>query len=122
MDYHFVRSADLVQLVGAAVSFEISSPAADAPLRRWLLDLRPATSTSSPAVLLLGEHNASSPRPEVSIHCTDDTLLSLASGKLSAEGAFLRGLLKVKGRMAVALKVKSLLAIANDSIKKRGNQ
>jgi putative sterol carrier protein len=58
----------------------------------------------------------------VSIHCTDDTLLSLASGKLSAEGAFLRGLLKVKGRMAVALKVKSLLAIANDSIKKRGNQ
>ena len=111
------RAAELVQLVGAVVYFEVSASESShpptPPSRRWLLDLR---SHCPPCLTQLAPPPSSdtgAARPEVSIQCSDDTLLSLAAGKTSAEGAFLRGQLKVKGRMAVALQVKALLALAS---------
>ena len=106
-----------MQLVGAVVYFEVSPSGSSHPSRRWLLDLR---SHCPPSLTLLAQPSPSSSssdtgaaRPEVSILCSDETLLSLAAGKMSAEGAFLRGQLKVKGRMAVALQLKALLALAS---------
>lgn len=100
-----------MQLVGAVVYFEVSSSESSRPSRRWLLDLR---SHCPPSLSQLAPPADTGPaRPEVSIHCSDETLLSLAAGKMSAEGAFLRGQLKIKGRMAVALQVKALLALAS---------
>ena len=107
----------MVQVVGAAVYFEISSKEGSA--RKWLLDLRAQQQQQQqPSVSRLSASaswNSGEVKPEASILCSDETLVALAAGKMSAEGAFLRGLLKIKGRMAVASKVKTLLEYANKS-------
>ena len=48
--------------------------------------------------------------PNVTLICSDDTLLKLSTGDLSPEYAYMRGFLQIKGQMGVAQKVKKLLA------------
>lgn len=51
--------------------------------------------------------------PPVVISCTDETFCSLIDKRLTPEFAFMRGLLKIKGPMKIALKVKILLDLAS---------
>ena len=53
--------------------------------------------------------NNSDWKPYVVLSCSDTTFLALASGESSSEFAYMRGLLKIKGSMGAALKVKALL-------------
>jgi len=54
----------------------------------------------------------SGPTPNVVITCNDSTFISLAGKTLTPEFAFMRGLMKIKGPLKEALKVKTLLDLA----------
>ena len=64
-----------------------------------------------------GSGSGSGEKPNVTLICSDETLLSLSTGALSPEYAYMRGLLQVKGQMGVALKVKLLLLDVASSLK-----
>ncbi len=96
--------------IHAKVGFQIAN-ADESYTRHWRLDLRTGEEASIRQVS--GEENsAAETRPNVLLICSDKTFLSLSNGSLSPEFAYMRGLLKIKGQMAVAMKVKALLAVA----------
>lgn len=54
--------------------------------------------------------NDSDSKADVTIICSEDVLLSLVRNETSPEMAFMRGVLKVGGNVAVAMKLKTLLS------------
>lgn len=87
----------------ARVAFNVTC---DNHSKKWVLQLLPG---EEPAVLQLSAGESLPERPNVTLSCSDATLLSLSTGSLSPEYAYMRGLLQIKGQMGVALKVKTLL-------------
>lgn len=102
------RAVELANTMKARVAFNITH---ENTTKKWILHLKPG---EAPAVFQQAE-GASSPaagltdRPNVTLICSDATLLSLSTGALSPEYAYMRGLLQIKGQMGVAMKVKALL-------------
>lgn len=54
---------------------------------------------------------------DAKIICSDSTFSALSQGKMSPEVAYMRGILKIKGQLNAALKVKTLLAHAATMMK-----
>ena len=106
------RTADLADQIHANVGFQINN-ADESYTRHWRLDLKVRDAVSIREVAA-EENSSSSSRPNVLLVCSDMTFLSLTNGSLSPEFAYMRGLLKIKGQMAVAMKVKALLSVAAD--------
>lgn len=50
-------------------------------------------------------------KPDVKIYCSDDTFLALVRGQTSPEMAFMRGILKIKGPVSIATRIRSLLEV-----------
>mmetsp|Transcript_33383 Transcript_33383/g.73542 ORF Transcript_33383/g.73542 Transcript_33383/m.73542 type:complete len:116 (+) Transcript_33383:266-613(+) len=94
----------------ARVAFEVTSSSGGKSTKRWVLHLKPG---EQPAVFQTAMGGAGGlselPAPNVTLQLSDASLLDLASGNLSPEYAYMRGLLKVQGQMGVALKVKNIL-------------
>ena len=104
--YIFARAVELTNKMKARVAFNITH---GSTTKKWIMHLKPG---EEPAVFLAP--GADSPasltdRPNVTLICSDATLLSLSTGALSPEYAYMRGLLQIKGQMGVAMKVKALL-------------
>ena len=85
------------------VAFNITSGAST---KKWIMHLKP---DEEPAVFQVEVNDTLDVKPNVTLICSDATLISLSNGSLSPEYAYMRGLLQVKGQMGVALKVKLLL-------------
>lgn len=121
--------AELVKSVAGIIRFELIAAGGNkaAPPHFFLLDLKNGKGSflawkgSSPAAGGAGKQEgkaggagaaaAAAELPsDVTITMTDADFLSLAEGKLTAQSAYLRGKLKVKGSMQLALKVQTVLA------------
>jgi putative sterol carrier protein len=93
----------------ARVAFTITS---GSTTKNWILHLKageePAVFQLAPPVTPPSLTGADV--PNVTLTCSDETLLSLSTGALSPEYAYMRGWLQIKGQMNVAQKVKKLLA------------
>jgi len=89
-------------------------------INSWIFDCKSSTNTNTSAEPMVQKityppGTLKSPRvanSDAVILCTDKTFVGLATGKTSPEFAYMRGLLKVKGQVTAALKVKSLLSLA----------
>lgn len=91
----------------ARVAFSVTS---GSTTKHWVLHLKAG---EEPAVFLLDATQTPktlTEAPNVTLICSDETLLSLSTGDLSPEYAYMRGWLQIKGQMGVAQKVKKLLA------------
>ncbi len=73
----------------------------------WNLDLK----SSSPS-LTEGTKPA-----DVTIIVNDDDFVAIAQGKLNAQQAFMKGKLKVRGKMPLAMKLSVVFSAANPSSK-----
>ena len=98
--------------VRAIVLLKIKSNDGDY-IKSWLIDF---TNHNEPKITINNNNNNNNNNNKnnayVTITCVDQTFLSLSDGSLSPEYAYMRGLMKIKGSMGVAMKVKSLLELA----------
>ena len=78
-------------------------------IRNWIID---CTNTKEVPIMKLLT-NEEEDKAGVIISCSDETFKSLTTGSLSTEYAYMRGLLKIKGSMGLAMKVKILLELMN---------
>lgn len=116
----------ICQSVGARILFEISIANSDdgsqrdpAACKYWLIDCthatHPATPTAGESIQFIENGHlvdfgkSLELKPKVTITLTDATFMALCSGSLSAEYAYMRGKMKVRGEIKTALKAKSLL-------------
>ena len=56
-------------------------------------------------------------KPSLTITVSDDDMVALADGKLNAQQAFMRGKLKLKGNMALAMKLGKVIEAAKPAAK-----
>jgi len=80
----------------------------DKDIRHWVIDC--SNTNEAPVVKLAANDDD---KAAVIISCDDSTFKSLTNGSLSTEYAYMRGLLKIKGQMGIAMKVKTLLELMN---------
>ena len=92
--------------IKAKISINISK---ENDIRKWIID---CTNTKEVPIIKLSI-NDEEDKAGVIISCTDETFKSLTTGSLSTEYAYMRGLLKVKGSMGLAMKMKTLLELMN---------
>jgi putative sterol carrier protein len=109
----------LKESINAKICFAISD-ASESAFKEWFLDL--SLSSASPSIRLLRTYLASEKsstvmkanpdtKPDVKLYCSDETFLALARGQTSPEMAFMRGLLKIKGPVSIATRIRSLLDV-----------
>jgi NAD(P)-dependent dehydrogenase (short-subunit alcohol dehydrogenase family)/putative sterol carrier protein len=79
--------------------FEFDLAGADGKRQSWTVDLK----TSSPSV-----KSGKQGTPNVTLSLGDADFVSLMTGKLNAQNAFMKGLLKIKGDMGLAMKLEAL--------------
>lgn len=96
--------------------FQVSADDDGTCTKHWLLDLKTPESASIRQVAPSAAASADN-RPNVTLVCSDKTLSALSRGSLSPEFAYVRGQLKIKGQMGVAMKVKALLELAAGLLK-----
>jgi hypothetical protein len=110
---------DLAEKVNAKIQFNIIDFPTDSILRAWQVDMMsPHTVTINELNPAEAEAVGSSSKPSdgkkvhVTISSSDETFRSLMTGQLSPESAYMRGLMRIKGPLGVALRVKALLKFA----------
>jgi len=91
-------SSDIVSKVKAVFRFDITSGSGSKC--SWLVDLN--SGSGSVAV------SAETAKADCSIAIKDEDFVSLMSGKLNPQQAFMKGLIKVKGNMMLAQKLQLL--------------
>lgn len=123
---YICRKEKLFQDLNAKIVFDIMSDGKGCGkevINSWIFDCK--TDSNSNSVVQKITHppgTLKSPRvanSDAVILCTDKTFVELASGDTSPEFAYMRGLLKVKGHVTAALKVKSLLSLAPAEVMKK---
>ncbi|KAK6735224.1 hypothetical protein RB195_018416 [Necator americanus] len=92
-----VKEKDLVKKVGT--SFRINVAAADGSVKKWTIDAK-----SNPPYVGQEEKPV-----EIEINIKDSDFMSIAAGKLKPDQAFMQGKMKLKGNIAKAMKLKTLL-------------
>ena len=95
------RAEDLAKKLKATVAFHVAS---GSTVKKWTLNMKLGEEPS-----LTSHSGDGAIVPNVTLSCSDGTLLSLADGSVSPEYAYMRGWLRVDGQMGVAMKVKQLL-------------
>uniref|UniRef100_A0AC35TYF4 Sterol carrier protein 2 n=1 Tax=Rhabditophanes sp. KR3021 TaxID=114890 RepID=A0AC35TYF4_9BILA len=88
---------DLVKQINA--SFRINVSGENGVSRKWVVDL-----TKSPA--FVGQNDS---KVDCELTLKDEVLVLIASGKLTPNQAFMQGKMKIKGNMAKAFKLKTVL-------------
>ncbi|VDP06612.1 unnamed protein product [Heligmosomoides polygyrus] len=88
---------DLVKKV--ASSFRISVTGEDGTVKKWTIDTK-----SQPPYVGHDERSV-----EVEINIKDSDFMNIAAGKLKPDQAFMQGKMKLKGNIAKAMKLKTLL-------------
>lgn len=73
---------------------------------QWTVDLKSGTGSVA---------SGKGATPDVTLSASVDDFLALASGKLNPQQAFMRGKLKIKGNMAIAMKLNSVLEAARNA-------
>lgn len=68
--------------------------------------------SEKPSVIEISRDAIESLKPKAVLSCSDKTIVSLFTGSMGPEMAYMRGLLKVEGSMGAALKLKSLLELS----------
>ncbi|VDM70911.1 unnamed protein product [Strongylus vulgaris] len=96
MTYAFTEK-DLVKKV--ATSFKINVTGDDGSMKKWTIDAK-----SDPAYVGHEEKPV-----EIEISIRDDDFMKIAEGKLKPDQAFMQGKMKLKGNIAKAMKLKTLL-------------
>ena len=90
------EGAALVSKVNGVFEFDL---AANGKRQSWTVDLK----SSTPSVKS-GKHGT----PNVTLSMNDEDFVSLMTGKLNAQNAFMNGKLKIKGDMGLAMKLETL--------------
>lgn len=93
--------ASLVRQVGGVISFHLSSPHAV-----FTIDLKTGAGS-----FIVGDAPPGT-KVDLTITLSDSDFAELASGKLNAQQAFMKGLLKLKGNMGLAMKLQTVLDAA----------
>ena len=86
----------LVSKVNGIFEFDL---AANGKRQSWTVDLK----TSSPSV-----QSGKVGTPNVTLSMNDEDFVSLMTGKLNPQNAFMKGLLKIKGDMGLAMKLEAI--------------
>ena len=94
-------AAQLVSAIGAKVQLNIDD-------KIWVINLEDSTSLGIEKVDTIEKKAC-----RVLIACSEDTMMKLIKGDLSAEFAFMSGALKIKGQMPLAIKFKEVLRVMN---------
>lgn len=103
------RATSLAGKVRAAIVFEIVNKQGSVQ-KRWLLSMK---KDSMPSIAVI-RSEADSKTVDCTLVLEDSTVLSLLKKELSPEYAYMRGLLKIRGQMGAAMKVKNLLDVSKD--------
>jgi 3-hydroxyacyl-CoA dehydrogenase/3a,7a,12a-trihydroxy-5b-cholest-24-enoyl-CoA hydratase len=93
----------LVKKVKGIIQFCLKSPEST-----WTLDLKTGTGT-------LAQGPWTGPKPNLVITVSDTDFASLAAGKLKPQAAFMRGKIKIKGNMGMAMKLQAVFSAARAS-------
>ena len=97
-------ATQLVSAVGAKVQLNIDD-------KIWVINFEDVSSWSIVKVETIEKKAC-----RVLIACSEDTMMKLIKGDLSAEFAFMSGALKIKGQMPLAIKFKEVLQVMNNLI------
>lgn len=93
--------AALVKAVGGIITFDVTAPAA-----RFTIDLK-----SGSGSFRVGDAVAPA-KADLTITVSDDDFAQMAAGKLNAQQAFMKGKIKIKGNMSLAMKLQTVLDAA----------
>lgn len=93
--------AALVKSVGGIITFDVTAPAA-----RFTIDLKNGSGS-----FRVGDAAAPA-KPDLTITVSDDDFSLMAAGKLNAQQAFMKGKIKIKGNMSLAMKLQTVLDAA----------
>lgn len=74
----------------------------------WTIDLKNGSGSVT---------NKAADKADIVITVSDDDFVALAEGKLNAQQAFMQGKIKVKGNMALAMKLNTVMAAAKPKAK-----
>lgn len=96
-----VNGAQMVKAVGATYQFNLKN--ASNQTQQWCLDLK-----SGNGAVTLG----ASAKPDCTLTLGDEDFVSIMTGKLNAQQAFMQGKLKVSGNMGLASKVTNAIKLA----------
>jgi len=103
------RAAGLAGKVRAAIVFEIVNKQGNIQ-KRWLLSMK---KDSMPSIRVIN-----SEEDDKNVDCTlvlqDSTVSALLKKELSPDYAYMRGLLKIRGQIGAAMKLKNLLDVSKD--------
>ncbi|KAJ1961282.1 hypothetical protein GGI12_003333 [Dipsacomyces acuminosporus] len=80
-------------------------------IKSWVLNLKPGATASD--VVLPGTASQNKKNAGVTLILKDSDFVDLASGKITGQSAFMSGKLKSKGNVMLALKLESVLKVAN---------
>jgi 3-hydroxyacyl-CoA dehydrogenase/3a,7a,12a-trihydroxy-5b-cholest-24-enoyl-CoA hydratase len=98
--------ASLVQKVKGKIQFVITAGSpSGAVLAQFALDLK-----SGAGAFASGTGSAAA--PDLTLTVSDEDFVGLATGKLNSQQAFMQGKIKIKGSMALAMKLGTVLAAA----------
>lgn len=114
--YSVFRALEVMEDVNAKVIFAINANANDLQVKQYFVDLTTSPGTSKSIfikVLSSDDLNNSKYKPHLKLYCSDNTFISLSTQKISPEIAYMRGLLKIKGNMGIAVRVRSLLNVVS---------
>ena len=75
----------------------------------WLVNLK-----SNPPSILVGDRKS---KADVTLKLSDDDFVAIVEGKLNSQQAFMKGKLKIKGNMSLAMKLESLMKLAKKKMK-----
>ncbi|KAG6596005.1 Peroxisomal multifunctional enzyme type 2 [Phytophthora cinnamomi] len=96
----------LVSKVKGVIKFDIEGAGA------WLVDLKSGKGSVKPA--------AAADKADLTISLSEDNFLKMMDNKLNPQQAFMKGLVKIKGNMGLAMKLNVVLAATRNYMKKQG--
>ncbi|KAL3672697.1 hypothetical protein V7S43_001991 [Phytophthora oleae] len=96
----------LVTKVKGVIKFDISGAGA------WLVDLKNGKGSVKAA--------AANDKADLTISLSEENFLKMMDNKLNPQQAFMKGLVKIKGNMGLAMKLNVVLAATRNYMKKKG--
>ncbi|KAF1776976.1 hypothetical protein PC129_g6371 [Phytophthora cactorum] len=95
----------LVSKVKGVIKFDVSGAGA------WLVDLKNGKGSVKPAT--------ASDKADLTISLSEENFLKMMDNKLNPQQAFMKGLVKIKGNMGLAMKLNVVLAATRNYMKKK---
>lgn len=103
---------DLQKKFKGIVVFKISSNDAAVKEKKWILNL---SNSSTRFVKPLGS-NEPNPKADLVVMVSEENMIKLMNKKLNPQQAFMKGKLKIKGKMNLAMKLTTVLAAARKTL------